>query len=251
MRVWIRLRWQLVLKFLHNLLIDGPLDTSWFMRCEFESMVGGRPLGVLLCFSIHGAGITGSISNFFYRLTSLEPSGNKNHRRPDVPSSWTNWFVHVCSFHHLWSILMIFDDFWSLGSGLVHFGPCPEGHLTPRWLEGVTRGGDLGDACAGYDLAQQDKGKLHKANKGKSEWKRLSSVAYSVCNYHINRKQFSSTTWVILERAMARRAWQPWFQGATEASVSALESLASCWPTWWLPWGVAARNHIPAVLWCQ
>ena len=88
---------------------------------------GGRPLGVLLCFSIHGAGITGSISNFFYRLTSLEPSGNKNHRRPDVPSSWTNWFVHVCSFHHLWSILMIFDDFWSLGSGLLHFGPCPEG----------------------------------------------------------------------------------------------------------------------------
>lgn len=146
-------------------------------------------------------------------------------RQQKSQTSWRPKFLDqlVCSCLFLPSSLIHFDDFWwflipwiwiasfwSMPRRGVHgswpsmFPPRGRGHLTPRWLEGVTRGGDLGDACAGYDIAQQDKGKLHKANKGKSEWKRLSSVAYSVCNYHINRRLFSSTTWVILERAMAQ-----------------------------------------------
>ena len=114
------------------------------------------PRGTLVCFSIHGAGITGSISNFFYRLTSLEPSAKKRtHTSPVLGPSGP--MVGSCLFPSL----IIFDP--SNPFGMVHVPEDPHvpialcrGHLTPRWLEGVTRGGGLGDGegdtCdAGYD----------------------------------------------------------------------------------------------------
>lgn len=268
MRVWIRLRWQLVLKFPHNLLIDGPLDTSWFMRCEFESMVGGREADPWVFSCVSQFMVQVSLDPSAISSTALPALSQAATKITDVPSSWTNWFVHACSFHHLWSILMIFDDFWSLGSGLVHFGPCPEGPPWPMALHVPASWPRSPDAKMArrchtwwwpwrrmrWILHNRTRENYIKPTKGRVNGKGSVPLLIQyviICNYHINRKQFSSTTWVILERTMARRAWQPWFQGATEASVSALESLASCWPTWWLPWGVAARNHIPAVLWCQ